>query len=228
MSTNGHDSNSLGTSPEGKEGRSQTYDDADRTNLRKATTTEAERKKGVASLERPLAGKPYEVLRRMGREYAIKNQLGEEEDIRAFEIGACLAQDPNKYDQVPGIQPDELEVLQKEITHRWSQPKLMYLIIVLCSTCAAVQGMGKLTIFRLGRYEACLFVTDETVVNGAQLFYRYQFGINVPDEPRSTWLTGLLNSAPYLCCAFIGCWLTVPFNNIFGTFFDFEISQQPS
>ena len=147
MSTNDHDSNSLGTSAEGREGRSQPYDDAEQTNLRKATTTEADRRRGVASLERPLAGKPYEVLRRMGREYAIKNQLGEEEDIRAFEIGACLAQDPNKYERVPGIQPDELEVLQKEITHRWSQPKLMYLIIVLCSTCAAVQGMGELTLF---------------------------------------------------------------------------------
>ena len=56
---------------------------------------------------------------------------------------------------------------------------------------------------------------DETVVNGAQLFYRSQFGID-GDDSRSTWLTGLLNSAPYLCCAFIGCWLTTPFNNLFG------------
>ena len=56
---------------------------------------------------------------------------------------------------------------------------------------------------------------DETVVNGAQLFYRYQFGID-GEDPRSTWLTGLLNSAPYLCCAFIGCWLTTPFNHLFG------------
>ena len=57
--------------------------------------------------------------------------------------------------------------------------------------------------------------TDETVVNGAQLFYTGQFGINNGDE-RSTWLTGLVNSAPYLCCAFIGCWLTVPYNHLFG------------
>ena len=47
------------------------------------------------------------------------------------------------------------------------------------------------------------------------MFYRYQFGIDGKDS-RSTWLTGLLNSAPYLCCAFIGCWLTTPFNNLFG------------
>lgn len=58
-------------------------------------------------------------------------------------------------------------------------------------------------------------IQDETVVNGAQIFYRGQFGI-AGDDPRSTWLTGLLNSAPYWCSALIGCWLTVPFNNIFG------------
>jgi MFS family permease len=59
------------------------------------------------------------------------------------------------------------------------------------------------------------FDIDETVVNGAQIFYTPQFGISKKDQ-RSTWLTGLLNSAPYLCCAFIGCWLTVPFNKVFG------------
>jgi MFS family permease len=58
-------------------------------------------------------------------------------------------------------------------------------------------------------------MTDETVVNGAQLFYSQQFGIGGTDS-RSTWLLGLVNSAPYLCCAFIGCWLTIPFNNWFG------------
>jgi MFS family permease len=58
-------------------------------------------------------------------------------------------------------------------------------------------------------------MTDETVVNGAQLFYSQDFGIGGNDS-RSTWLLGLVNSAPYLCCAFIGCWLTIPFNNWFG------------
>ena len=56
---------------------------------------------------------------------------------------------------------------------------------------------------------------DETVVNGAQLFYGTQFGIG-GDDARSTWLLGLLNSAPYFSCAFIGCWLSIPFNEWFG------------
>ena len=57
--------------------------------------------------------------------------------------------------------------------------------------------------------------TDRECSNGGQLFYKHQYGIG-GEDPRSTWLTGLLNAAPYLCCAFLGCWLTVPFNSLFG------------
>lgn len=161
------------------------------------TAAERARRNVNAKLANPLAGMSHATLENMGATYAKKHQVGDEEDIRAFRLGACLAQDPTKYDSVAGLTEQELEVLRKEFKNRWSQPRLLYVVILLCSTCAAVQGM------------------DETVVNGGQIFYKGQFGIG-GDDPRSTWLTGLLNSAPYLCSAFIGCWLTVPFNNIFG------------
>lgn len=45
---------------------------------------------------------------------------------------------------------------------------------------------------------------DETVVNGAQIFYKREFGID-SGSMRHSWLTGLTNSAPYLCCAVAGC-----------------------
>ena len=57
---------------------------------------------------------------------------------------------------------------------------------------------------------------DETVVNGAQSFYKKAFGIGDDSSERDTWLVGLCNSAPYLCCALIGCWLTEPMNKAFG------------
>lgn len=57
---------------------------------------------------------------------------------------------------------------------------------------------------------------DETVVNGAQSFYKAQFGIGDEGFQSQAWILGLVNSAPYLCCAFIGCWLTEPMNNRFG------------
>ncbi|KMP05561.1 proton myo-inositol cotransporter [Coccidioides immitis RMSCC 2394] len=150
-----------------------------------------------AKLANPLAGLSHAALRGRGERYARKHQIGDEEDIRAFAMGAVLAQDPKHYENMEGLTEEELEVLRHEFTHKWSQPKLLYLVIVLCSVSAAVQGM------------------DESVVNGAQIFYKAQFGIN-DDDYRSTWLSGLTNSAPYLCCALIGCWLTVPFNHVFG------------
>lgn len=66
-----------------------------------------------------------------------EHALVEPEDFRAFELGAVLAQNPKAYEKVQGFTPEELEVLKKEFTHRWSQPKLLYLVIILCSTCAA-------------------------------------------------------------------------------------------
>lgn len=95
-----------------------------------------------AKLANPLAGKTHAELEDMGARYAKQHQLGDEEDIRAFQKGACLAQDPQKFRDVAGLTPQEMDVLEKEFTNRWSQPRLLYLVIVLCSTCAAVQGMG--------------------------------------------------------------------------------------
>lgn len=71
------------------------------------------------------------------------HQVGDDEDIRAFRLGAILAQDPNRHAEVDGLSEEERLTLGKEISKRWSQPKLLYLVIILCSTCAAVQGMGR-------------------------------------------------------------------------------------
>ncbi|KAI9832322.1 MAG: hypothetical protein M1826_002008 [Phylliscum demangeonii] len=150
-----------------------------------------------ATLANPLASYSHAELEEMGEAYARKYNIGDESDVLAFRQGAVCAQDPLRFDTYAGLDEQEMNVMRKEFAHRWSQPRLLYLVIVLCSTCAAVQGM------------------DETVVNGAQLFFSRQFGIH-GDDPRSTWLLGLVNSAPYLCCALAGCWLTVPFNHWFG------------
>jgi len=59
---------------------------------------------------------------------------------------------------------------------------------------------------------------DETVVNGAQLFYVQEFNIQPPNmsAQKASWITGLINSSPYLACAVLGCWLTEPLNSLFG------------
>lgn len=111
---------------------------------RRISVTDAERRRrnAVAKLANPLAGIRHDRLEEMGESYARKHQMGDEEDIRAFKKGACLAQDPHRFEDITGLTGLEREVLRKEITNRWSQPKLLYVVIILCSTCAAVQGMG--------------------------------------------------------------------------------------
>lgn len=37
-----------------------------------------------------------------------------------------------------------------------------------------------------------------------------------PDYTHNLWLVGLINGAPYLASAFLGCWLSDPLNNYFG------------
>ena len=108
--------------------------------------TEQLRARINAKIANPLAGFSREDLYRKGEEYAREHQMGEAEDIRAFQIGAQLAQDPNKFDDIQGLTGEENAILSKEISRKWSQPRLLYLVIVLCSTCAAVQGMGMIVL----------------------------------------------------------------------------------
>lgn len=101
------------------------------------------RRSTSAKLANPLAGISHAKLEEIGAMYARKHHIGDEEDVRAFRMGAVLAQDPRRFAQVQGLTGMELDVLQKEFDNRWSQLKLVYIVIVLCSTCAAVQGMGQ-------------------------------------------------------------------------------------
>lgn len=76
------------------------------------------------------------------------------------------------------------------------------MVVIACSMAAAVQGM------------------DESVTNGANLFWAPQFGLNTakgtPNASKNQWLLGLTAGSPYLCCAVFGCWLTSPVNKVLG------------
>lgn len=113
------------------------------------TAAERARRNLNAKLANPLAGFTHDELKKQGLRFSITHQMGDEEDIRAFEMGAVLAQAPEKFDQIEGLTDAELRILRKEFTNRWSQPPLMYVVIIICSICAAVQGMGKFFIVYL-------------------------------------------------------------------------------
>ncbi|PQE25593.1 MFS sugar transporter protein [Rutstroemia sp. NJR-2017a BBW] len=141
--------------------------------------TAAERQATVnRMMHHPLAAYSEDQVQQMGEAYARAHQINGEDDIRAFRLGAVLAKDVNRHVDMDELTPQEKEFLAREVTHKWAQPKLLYLVVVLCSLCAAVQGM------------------DETVVNGAQIFYARQFGIADPNNSLHAWLLGLTNSAP--------------------------------
>jgi MFS family permease len=109
------------------------------------------------------------------------------------------------------LEEDEKDALRTEVSRKWKHPAKLYITIVICSIGAAVQGW------------------DQTGSNGANLSFPLAFGIPDsatlngepdgppnPDAEKNLWLVGVINAAPYIASAFLGCWLSDPLNNYFG------------
>ncbi|KKY27563.1 putative sugar inositol transporter [Phaeomoniella chlamydospora] len=154
-----------------------------------------------AKIKNPLADVPYEALMTDVEQFARSNDLVEIEPL--LKKGALVAQNPDEFENLD-LNPDERDALRFEITHKWRHPFKLYVTIVICSIGAAVQGW------------------DQTGSNGANLSFPQEFGIGngeipgAPNHDRDNWLVGLVNSAPYIGSAFIGCWLSDPINAYCG------------
>ncbi|KAI1083936.1 hypothetical protein F5B20DRAFT_359587 [Whalleya microplaca] len=188
-----------------KTGKDSEFSDVSRSEIERPVTAkdvldegERQRLEASAKLENPLGGLTPEQLGERGEQFCAQHGITDQDDVRAFRLGAMIAGNMNKYDTVDELTDREKEVLDREITHKWANPSMLYSVIIICSLCAAVQGM------------------DETVVNGAQFFYKTEFGIDDDSSQRDSWLLGLVNAAPYICSALVGCWLTEPMNKAFG------------
>lgn len=146
-------------------------------------------------IQNPLAHISTEQLLGDVDAFAAEHQL---EDIRdLLRKGALVAANPPEFETVEGLDPAEVSALRREVTHKWSQPTALYVTIILCSIGAAVQGW------------------DQTGSNGANLSFPDDFGIGA-GTPYDTWIVGLVNAAPYMASAVIGCWLSDPLNLYFG------------
>lgn len=81
-----------------------------------------------------------------------------------------------------------------------SQPKTLYLTIVLCSIASAIQGW------------------DQEGANGANLSFPVVMGIDdsCSTDPlfcrRNSWIVGVINSAPYFSIALFAAWPSDPLN----------------
>ncbi|KAJ4375227.1 hypothetical protein N0V83_002313 [Neocucurbitaria cava] len=161
---------------------------------RRASQTSQPRQASVAAkIRNPLAGLNEEQVIADVDAWCAEKGLQEHQVV--FRKGALIArvgQRDDGFEYVSQLDAEEKSILRYEVTHRWSQPFMLYFLVVLCAGSAIVQGM------------------DQTAVNGAQQFYFEEFGIE------DVWLQGLLNGAPYLCSALIGCWSNAPLNYYFG------------
>jgi len=163
-------------------------------NRRASQAASASRSKSISQkLRNPLAGLSEQQVIADVDQWCVTYGLGEHQEV--FRKGALIArvgQRDDGFEYVGQLSEEEKDLLRHETTHRWSQPFMLYFLVVLCAGSAIVQGM------------------DQTAVNGAQEYYFEEFGIE------DVWLRGLLNGAPYLCSAVIGCWSNAPLNKFFG------------
>ncbi|PRP78509.1 putative MFS sugar transporter [Planoprotostelium fungivorum] len=124
---------------------------------------------------------------------ALRHGLMEDQEI--LKKGAVLHYFPRRTEALGDLSEEDLERVHCELEgrKRWSQPASLYWMVILAALSAFSMGM------------------DETVVNGAQLFFLKELGI--ADDAK---ITGLVVAAPYLSASLLGCWLSVPVNNLLG------------
>ncbi|KIL64192.1 hypothetical protein M378DRAFT_11588 [Amanita muscaria Koide BX008] len=155
-----------------------------------------------AKIQNPLYGIPKAKLLRQVETFAHEQDM--DDILPLLRKGALLAQDPKNFESIPELDEEDKEIIRRETTHKWKQPKDLYLTVVICSLAAAVQGW------------------DQTGSNGANLSFPLEF--NISDDPtvdpvnaaRNQWIVGLINSGPYIASALVGCWLSDPLNHYFG------------
>ncbi|KAK8235885.1 hypothetical protein HDK90DRAFT_485953 [Phyllosticta capitalensis] len=161
-----------------------------------------------AKIKNPLAGISHGLLMSQVEDFANEQNMVDKMDL--LKKGALVAQNPTEFESIEGLTQDERTALTREVTHKWSQPTALYFTVILCSIGACVQGW------------------DQTGSNGANLSFPVAFGISDakylddaetipnPDYEKNLWLVGVINAAPYIASAFLGCWLSDPLNNYFG------------
>lgn len=87
-----------------------------RNNVQQVEPVEELRAHANARLANPLAGFSHDELALKAEAYVRDNRIGDDEDIRAFRLGAILAQNQNRWRELEGLSIEESEVLEREIT----------------------------------------------------------------------------------------------------------------
>ncbi len=83
-----------------------------------------------AKLANPLSGLDLDQLAKLGESYAHKAGLTSEDELRAFRIGAMIAGNENRHHDIPGLTEAERNAIDREVTHKWSNPSMLYWVVV--------------------------------------------------------------------------------------------------
>jgi len=91
----------------------------------------------LGRIKNPLSGIPKAQLLSDVETFAREKDMMDV--IVLLKKGALVAQDPPSFETIEELDEDDKTTLRREITHKWSQPRTMYLTVALCSIGAAVQ-----------------------------------------------------------------------------------------
>lgn len=97
-----------------------------------------------------------------------------------FGRAALVARDPDNFESIPDLTPEERSALVYERDHKWHGPKMLWFSIGLCAIGAATQGW------------------DQTGSNGANLSFPQDFGLDEKNNAHDAWIVGLINSIIFL------------------------------
>ena len=90
-------------------------------------TLDVSRNKLNAMFENPLGGIPREQLMRDVDDFCSKFDLMQYNDV--FRKGALVAQNPQAVQKMDDLSDEEKNLLEREHTHKWSQPKTLYYLV---------------------------------------------------------------------------------------------------
>ena len=105
------------------------------------------------------------------------------EHAELFGQAALVARQPDAYQSVAGLTPDQVAALDYERDHKWHGPTMMWFAVTLCAVGAATQGW------------------DQTGSNGANLSFPVEFGLEDAEgnaDAFGFWIVGLVNAIIFL------------------------------
>ena len=94
----------------------------------------------TAVFENPLAGIPREQLFEDVDKFCVQYGLQEYQEV--FRKGALVSQNPHAAQDLPELNEEEKKFLEREVTHKWSQPWQLYFMACKLSLCPVSLGVS--------------------------------------------------------------------------------------